>query len=290
MRIKSLYFRKTCCSPSAAPLHHPQVTVIIKQRGECTHPDHYVTYEASSQALPSSFHDGSTSFGADHSVRVAQQSSGHVVISMRHIDTFVHVRRVFEELSVFVKMPSEVVEGGQADDEYESFEYELNEDDEESLMKMFKGENSLFDSLKPSMPGRSMQHLLRRGQQEQEAEKNLQLCHLGCPFSRVKLKEHKLHESSCLSLSGYFQQACFHDANLTGKPEHASIALKTSMADTFKLSGSLESVESLTLQRRRGVNGAHHLCTSLVLILPLLIHRPNLLLFICLVFLSYICH
>ena len=85
-----------------------QVTVVIKQDEECALADRYVLYQATSTELPSTFSDGSTSFGAFDNVKIQEVETNRLVtITIRHIDTVIRINCIQQALSIFIKTPDE---------------------------------------------------------------------------------------------------------------------------------------------------------------------------------------
>ncbi|KAG0724494.1 RGM domain family member B [Chionoecetes opilio] len=95
-----------------APL---QVTVLVKEHGACGSER---TYEASAEALPKAFVDGTTWTGGSalspHTQVQERVPGEHVLITVSRINATVAVRKIEKYLTVLVTLPeSEVGEGGE---------------------------------------------------------------------------------------------------------------------------------------------------------------------------------
>ncbi|GAB6032384.1 hypothetical protein CHUAL_011023 [Chamberlinius hualienensis] len=98
--------------PESSATATTKVTVIIKETGSpCAQ---HKTYEAQVDNVPSAFIDGtqSSGIGDDRYVRIKEKSSAHVEIYIRYIATTVVIRQAGRYLSVYIRMPKDIVRQG----------------------------------------------------------------------------------------------------------------------------------------------------------------------------------
>lgn len=83
--------------------------MLIKRNTICTATDKYITYQAESGVLPSTFDDGQTTYGKSHSVKLIEVEPGkHIEIKIKYIDTKILVRQVGSYLTFAITMPEEL--------------------------------------------------------------------------------------------------------------------------------------------------------------------------------------
>ncbi|ESN91972.1 hypothetical protein HELRODRAFT_140151, partial [Helobdella robusta] len=88
-----------------------KATVMIKKDEECASPHHYLLYQATSNDLPPTFEDGSTSAGPQDSVKLTHVQSGrHVTITLRHLDVTISIRKILNTVSVFIRTHDDFVQ------------------------------------------------------------------------------------------------------------------------------------------------------------------------------------
>jgi len=87
-----------------------KLTVVIRRAENCAD-DHYVTYQAQTDWLPSTFDDGRTHFGPERSVRIREKTAGrHVEIYIRYIDTTLIIRQIGQYFTFALRMPEDIAE------------------------------------------------------------------------------------------------------------------------------------------------------------------------------------
>ena len=87
-----------------------QLTVIVKSHPECGS-DHYHTYQAQTDELPSSFEDGNTAYGRHSGVQLVEvEPNRHVEIHIHYIATTIIVRQIGRYFTFAIHMPDEIVQ------------------------------------------------------------------------------------------------------------------------------------------------------------------------------------
>ncbi|XP_064620004.1 repulsive guidance molecule A-like isoform X3 [Lineus longissimus] len=86
-----------------------KLTVVIKRNDDCGS-DRFLTYQAQTDYLPSTFDNGRDYFGQDKSVQLTVIETGkHVEIYIRYIATTLLVRQVGHYFTFAIKMPEEII-------------------------------------------------------------------------------------------------------------------------------------------------------------------------------------
>ncbi|KAK7115524.1 hypothetical protein V1264_001373 [Littorina saxatilis] len=87
-----------------------KLTVIVKSNGECGS-EHYHTYQAQTDSLPSAFEDGNTSIGPHGSVQVVEvEANRHIEIHVHYIATTIVVRQIGRYFTFAIHIPQSINE------------------------------------------------------------------------------------------------------------------------------------------------------------------------------------